>query len=130
VYPKGYAAQVQGGSITSAKGARVLQVTACKGVPEVAVTVTRAGRTTATCKPPPLVVKVRPKRVKAGKRVRLTVTVRPAVKGAAVRVGGRRARTNAKGVARLRMRFAKPHEVAVSVRSGKRHGRAQLRVTR
>ena len=43
VYPKGYAAQVQGGSITSAKGDRLLRVTAC--APEVAVTVTRSGKT-------------------------------------------------------------------------------------
>jgi len=130
VYPKGYAAQVQGASITSAKGARVLRVQACNGAPEVAVTVSRSGTTTATCKPPPLAVRVKPKRIKAGKRVRLTITVRPAVKGAAVRIGGRRARTNAKGVARLRVRFAKPHKVAVSVRSGTRRGTAQLRVTR
>jgi hypothetical protein len=76
------------------------------------------------------VVKVKPKRIKAGKRVRLTITVRPVVKGAVVRVGGRRARTNAKGVARLRVRFAKPHKVAVRVRSGTRRGRTPLHVTR
>jgi hypothetical protein len=95
VYPDGYAAQVMGGSITSAKGARLLRVTACQGAPEVAVTVTRTGATRATCKAPPLLVSVTPRRVKLGKRVRLTVTVRPALKGATVRVGGRRARTNA-----------------------------------
>jgi endoglycosylceramidase len=130
VYPKGYAAQVQGASITSAKGAPILRVQGCKGAPEVAVTVTRTGTTKATCKPPPLVVKVKPKRIKAGTRVRLTVTVRPVAKGAVVRVGGRRARTDAKGVARLRVRFAKPRRLAVSVRSGTRRGRTPLRVTR
>ena len=128
VYPKGYAAQVQGGSITSAKGDRLLRVTAC--APEVAVTVTRSGRTAATCKAPPLVVKVKPRRVKAGRRVRLTITVRPAVKGAVVRVGKRRARTNAKGVARLRVRFARARRVRVAVRSGGRTGRTFLRVSR
>jgi endoglycosylceramidase len=128
VYPDGYAAQVQGGSITSAKGAGLLRVQAC--APEVAVTVTRGGATTATCKPPPLRVTVKPKRVKAGRRVRLTITVRPALKGALVRAGGRRARTNRNGVARLRVRFAHARRVRVTVRSGSRSGRAFLRVGR
>ena len=52
VYPKGYAARVQGGSISSAKGDRLLRVIAC--APEVAVTVTRTGSTNTTCKAPPL----------------------------------------------------------------------------
>jgi endoglycosylceramidase len=127
-YPDGYAAQVLGGSITSKKGDRLLRVTACRGVPEVAVTVTRKGATRATCKPPPLLVRVTPRRVKAGKRVRLTVTVRPALKGATVRVAGRRAHTNAKGRARVRVRFARRGKVRVTVRSGRRNGRATLRV--
>ena len=70
------------------------------------------------------------KRVKAGRRLRLTITVRPAVKGAVVRVGKRRARTNAKGVARLRVRFAHRGRVRVIVRSGGRTGRTFLRVSR
>jgi endoglycosylceramidase len=130
VYPKGYAAQVQGGSITSAKGARVLRVRACSGSPEVAVTVMGTGATRSTCKPPPLVVKVKPRRVKAGRRVRLTITVRPAVKGAVARAAGRRARTDAKGVARLRVRFAHSGRARVTVRAGRRTGRAFVRVAR
>jgi len=128
VYPSGYAAQVQGGMITSAKGDRLLRVRAC--APEVAVTVTRTGKTSATCKPPPLAVNVTPQRVRAGKRVRLTISVRPAVKGAVVRVAGRRARTNATGVARLSVRFSHAGRVRVTVRSGSRTGRAFLRVSR
>jgi hypothetical protein len=62
--------------------------------------------------------------------VRLTITVWPAVKGAVVRVGRRRARTNAKGVARLRARFARARRVRVAVRSGGRTGRTFLRVRR
>jgi endoglycosylceramidase len=130
VYPDGYAAQVEGGSITSAKGAPLLEVSACKGVPEVAVTVTRKGATRATCKPPALLVSVRPRRVKLGKRVRLTITVRPALKGATVRVAGRRARTNARGRARLRVRFQRRGTIPVTVRSGRRSGRTMLRVRR
>jgi endoglycosylceramidase len=128
VYPKGYAAQVQGGSITSAKGVPLLRVAAC--APEVAITVTRTGATKATCKAPPLVVTVRPKRVKAGKRVRLTITVRPAVEGAVVSVAGRRARTNPAGLARVRVRPVRPVTLRVTVRSGRRTGHAFLRVVR
>jgi len=130
VYPDGYAAQVMGGSIISAKGAPLLRVKACAGVPEVAVTVTRKGTQRSTCKPPPLLVSVSPRRVKAGKRARLTIRVRPAVKGAAVRVGGRRARTDGHGRARVRVRFARAGSVRVSVRMGARSGRARLRVIR
>ena len=114
--------------ITSAKGDRLLRVRAC--APEVAVTVTRTGKTSATCKPPPLAVNVTPQRVRAGKRVRLTISVRPAVKGAVVRVAGRRARTNATGVARLSVRFSHAGRFRVTVRSGSRTGRAFLRVSR
>jgi hypothetical protein len=97
-------------------------------VPEVAVTVTRTGTTRSTCRPPALIVRVAPRRVKAGKRVRLTVTVRPAAKGATVRVGKRHARTDAHGRARLRLRFARRGRVPVTVRAGKRSGRTTLRV--
>jgi endoglycosylceramidase len=127
-YPAGYAAQVQGGAIVSAKGDRLLRVAACRGVPEVAVTVTRKGRTRATCKPPPLLVSVTPTRVKVGKRVRLTVAVRPALAGASVRVGRRRARTSRSGRARIRARFARRGSVRVTVRSGRRSGHATLHV--
>jgi endoglycosylceramidase len=127
-YPAGYAAQVQGGSIVSAKGDRQLRVAACTGVPEVAVTVTRKGATRATCKPPPLLVSVKPRRVKAGKRVRLTVTVRPALRGATVRIGGRRARTGKAGRVRIRTRFARRGGVRVTVRSGRRSGHTTLHV--
>jgi endoglycosylceramidase len=127
-YPAGYAAQVQGGSIVSAKGDRQLRVAACTGVPEVAVTVTRKGATRATCKPPPLLVSVKPMRVKAGKRVRLTVTVRPALMGATVRIGGRRARTGKAGRVRIRTRFARRGGVRVTVRSGRRSGHTTLHV--
>jgi endoglycosylceramidase len=127
-YPDGYAAQVQGGSITSSKGAALLRVQACRGVPEIAMTVTRTGATRSTCRPPALIVRVAPRRVKAGKRVRLTVTVRPTAKGATVRVGKRRARTDAHGRARLRIRFARRGRVPVTVRAGTRSGRTTLLV--
>jgi endoglycosylceramidase len=127
-YPSGYAAQVQGGSIVSAKGDRLLRVVACRGVPEVAVTVTRTGTTRTTCKPPPLLVTVKPRRVTAGKRVRLTVTVRPAAKGASVRVGRRLAHTDKRGRARIRATFARRGSVPVVVRSGRRSGQTKLHV--
>jgi endoglycosylceramidase len=127
-YPNGYAAQVQGGSIASAKGAATLLVRSCPGVPEVAVTVTRRGARRATCRPPALIVRVSPRRVRAGKRVRLTVTVRSVAKGATVSVAGRRARTDAHGRARLRVRFARRGTVRVQVRDGRRAGHATLHV--
>jgi endoglycosylceramidase len=125
-YPSGYAAQVQGGSIVSARGARLLRVHAC--APEVAVTVTRTGTTRATCAAPALIVRLQPRSVKAGASTRLTVTVRPAIRGAVVRAGRARARTNAKGRARLRVRFARRGAVRVQVRSGRRSGHATLHV--
>jgi endoglycosylceramidase len=128
-YPHGYAARVQGGSIVSAKGAPLLRVVACAGAPEVAVTVTRTGTTRAGCRPPGLRVKVAPHRVKAGRSVRLTITVRPA-RRASVRVGSRRARTDAHGHAHLRVRFAHPGRVRVSARSGRQRGHATLVVSR
>jgi hypothetical protein len=68
--------------------------------------------------------------VRAGKTVRLTVTVRPALRGAQVRIGGRRARTGRSGRARIRARFARPGTVRVSVRSATRAGHVKLRVLR
>jgi endoglycosylceramidase len=127
-YPRGYAPHVQGGSVVSAKGAPVLRIRACPGAAEVAVTVTRTGRPSATCRPPPLRISVRPRRVRAHRRVRLTVAVRPAVKGAIVRVGSRRARTGRAGRARLRLRFAHRGKVRVTVRSGARRGHATVHV--
>jgi endoglycosylceramidase len=129
-YPAGYTGGVQGGRITSARGDRVLRVKACPGSPEVAVAVGRVGAPHSSCKPPPLRVGVMPRRVRAGKTVRLTVTVRPAVRGAQVRIGGRRARTGRGGRARIRARFARPGTVRVSVRSATRAGHVKLRVLR
>jgi endoglycosylceramidase len=129
-YPGGYAAGVQGGRIVSAKGDRLLRVAACAGSPEVAVTVGRTGAPHSSCKPPPLLVTIAPRRVRSGSRVRLTVTVRPAMKGARVRIGGRRARTGRSGRARVRARFAHPGTLRVSVRSGARAGHTTLAVLR
>jgi hypothetical protein len=56
------------------------------------------------------------------------VTVRPALKDATVRVAGRRAHTNARGRAHVRVRFVRRGKVRVRVSSGKRRGHAVLRV--
>jgi endoglycosylceramidase len=129
-YPKDYAVSVQGGRIASAKGARLLRVERCSGSPEIAVTVTRGAAAHSSCKAPPLRVRVAPRRVKAGKTVRLTVTVRPAIRGARVHVGRRHVKTGRSGSAHIRVRFAHHGAVRVTVRSGSRTGHATLRVLR
>ena len=61
---------------------------------------------------PPIAASVRPQRVRSGRRTTLTVRVRPAFAGAVVRVGNRSARTDARGVARLRVCLRGPEDGA------------------
>ena len=134
-YPDGYAADVQGGEIRSAAGDPVLRVAACPGVERVAVTVTAKGATTSTCAQPPasrtaskrlrLRVSISPRRVHAGRRARVRVTVRAGtgraartVRGATVRLAGARGVTDRRGRATLRKRF---------VRVGRRRAVARAR---
>ncbi|MEA2467204.1 MAG: endoglycosylceramidase, partial [Thermoleophilaceae bacterium] len=98
-YPDGYAVDVQGGAIRSARGARVLRVVACTATDRMAVTIVPGSAVSQTsCAPPPkpgagrrrLSVSVRPRVARLGRRVRVRVTVRVGkapVRGAVVRVG-------------------------------------------
>ena len=146
-YPDGYAADVRGGSIVSSAGSPVLRVTTCSGADHVEVTVVPSGATQASCAPPkppftpaaqktPLLVSVRPRRVRVGRRVRVRVTVRAGrkhspVRGAVVRLGGRKRVTGKSGRAVVRVRFRKPgRKRAVAKARGYRSGRATLRVVR
>jgi hypothetical protein len=61
-----------------------------------------------------LAIRVRPQRLRAGHRTRVRVTVRPAVAGTIVRSGRRRARTNAGGVAHVRVCAPTKRGVAIS----------------
>jgi endoglycosylceramidase len=141
-YPGGYGVDVRGGTIRSAPGAAVLRVSACTGAAKVTVAVTKAGGFQSSCAAPGrpragparLRVSLSPHAVRAGRSVRVRVTVRAqgrGVRGAVVRLGGRRALTNRRGRAVLVLRFARPgRHRAVARARGYRAGRATLRVRR
>ena len=78
-----------------------------------------------------LKVRVTPRKVKAGRKTTLKVRVKQfgaPVKGARVRLAGQRARTNAKGRAKLTVRLRKP--AVVRARAGAARGRAPVGVKR
>jgi hypothetical protein len=81
-----------------------------------------------------LTVTLSPHRVRAGRRTKVTVRVRAgkaALRGAVVRLGGKRAVTGRRGRAVLRVRFARPgSRRAVASARGYRSGKATLRVVR
>jgi endoglycosylceramidase len=145
-YPNGYSADVRGGALLSPPGARVLRVAACRRVELVAITVL-PGRATSqsSCalrsgfQAPSLTrlrVSISPRRVRVGRRVRVRILVRAgarraAVRGAVVRMSGRRAVTNRRGRAYLRLRFRHAgRKVAVAKARGYRSGKASLRAVR
>ncbi|MEA2470874.1 MAG: endoglycosylceramidase [Thermoleophilaceae bacterium] len=139
-YPKGYAADVRGGAIVSKPGALLLRVAACAGAKDVNVSVVAGGGPSqSSCakpgkKRPRLTVTLSPRRVRAGRRVKVVVWVRAgkaAVRGAVVRLGRKRSVTGRRGRAVLRVRFAKPgRHRAVARARGYRSGKATLRVVR
>ena len=145
-YPDGYAADVRGGSLLSGPGDPVLRVAACTGSDHVEVTVVPSGAAQSSCAAPApfssakpktkLRVSVKPRRVRVGRRVRVTVTVkagskRSPVRGAVVRLGGKKRVTGRRGRARVRVRFTKPgRRKAVAKARGYRSGKATLRVVR
>jgi hypothetical protein len=142
-YPDGYAPDVRGGSILSAPGAALLRVAACTGADQVKVTVVRgAAPAQSSCAGPAargartrLRVSLRPRTVRAGRRESVRITVRAGrsgpLRGAVVRLGGKRGVTDRRGRARLTVRFRRPgRRVAVARARGYRAGRASLRVSR
>ena len=97
------------------------------------------GATQSSCaKPskakPRLKVTLSPRKVRSGHRVRVVVRVRArgkAVRGAVVKVSGRRAHTGKRGKAKLRVRFAKAGRKRVTASArGYRTGRARIQVVR
>ena len=141
-YPKGYEADVRGGAIVSAPGARVLRVAACSAAGVVFVTVVPGnGPAQSSCaiKSPfnaitKLGVKVSPSRVRVKRKVKVKVVVRAkgkVVRGAVVRLAGRRAVTGKSGRAVFRIRFRHTGRRAVLARArGYTAGKATLRVVR
>jgi metallophosphoesterase (TIGR03767 family) len=80
---------------------------------------------------PKLKLRVKPRRVREGKRVRLRFRVRSAgqpVKGAVVRFKGKRKRTNAKGVAKMKVRVKQARRARVTKQIGCTKRRASKRV--
>ena len=84
---------------------------------------------------PTLRLRVKPRRVRDGRRTRLRFRVRSAgepVQGAVVRFKGRRKRTNARGVARMKVRLERRRRARVAKRIGctKRKDTVRVRVRR
>jgi endoglycosylceramidase len=143
-YPSGYSADVRGGAIVSAPGARVLRIAACSAADVVFVTVVRgSGPAQSSCavRPPfnaitPLGLSLSPKKVRVRRRVTVKVVVRAGpkrkvVRGAVVRLAGRRAVTGRSGRAVFRIRFRHTGRRKVVARArGYEAGRARLRVVR
>jgi endoglycosylceramidase len=141
-YPNGYAADVRGGAIVSAPGARVLRVAACSGGGVVFVTVVPGkGPPQSSCaiRSPfnaitQLGVKLSPSRVRVKRKVTVKVVVRArgkVVRGAVVRLAGRRAVTNRSGRAVFRIRFRHTGRRTVLARArGYDAGKASLRIVR
>ena len=148
-YPAGYAVNVAGGTITSAANAPVLTIRACPGVSEVNVEVRPDGATSSACTAPGasptartrlrLRLSLSPRRVRTRRRVSIRATVRVGtgkasrpVQGAVVRLAGERARTDAKGRARITHRFRRAGRYRADAFAPPRYlrGRATLRVHR
>jgi endoglycosylceramidase len=140
-YGSGYSVAVQGGVVNSKAGAESLRVAACAGVDRVTVKVQPGSGATSSCAAPSkgaektqLRLTLSPRKVKPGRVVSVSVTVRAkgqAVRGAKVRIGRKRARTDARGRARIKIRFT--HSAlrkVVAGATGYSAGRATLRVRR
>ena len=131
-----YGVEADGAEVVSPPGARLLELVSRPGNDTVRLRVTSSGRAparTSRCDPR-LRLKLRPRPVKAGRRVRFSFEVRAAgrpVKGARVRALGRRALTNSRGRAKLTVRVGRPGRYRVSVTKPlHRTARSTLRVRR
>jgi endoglycosylceramidase len=136
-YPAGYDVTVTGAQPSTAPNADRLVVRSCQGRSQIRVVVSRGtGRITADCAAPALpqprlAVTVSPRRAFAGRRTLFHVTVRALgspVRAATVLLGGRRTLTNARGEARLRVRFSRPGRPVLRVRSGTLTARLRLTI--
>jgi endoglycosylceramidase len=139
-YGSGYAVAVQGGAVTSDGGARSLRVAACAGADRVTVKVQPGRGVTSSCAAAPskgaaktqLRVTLSPRAVTPGRLVTMRATVRAngrAVRGAVVRIGRKRARTDDRGRARVKIRFTRAAlRKVVASATGYRAGRARVRV--
>jgi endoglycosylceramidase len=143
-YPHGYAADVRGGAIVSRPGATILRIAACSGSDVVFLTVVPGGgppQSSCAIRQPfnaltKLGLSVSPKKVRVRRRVTIRAVVRagPArkvVRGAVVRLAGRRAVTSRSGRAVFKIRFR--HTGKRTLRATARNyepGKASVRVVR
>jgi endoglycosylceramidase len=133
-FPTGYAVALTGARVVSRPGATVLRVAACPTATQISVRVSsssaRVGEPRqSACVAPRLRVSLRPKRVRAGHRVRVRVRVRPAA-NARILIRGRTQSTGPKGRTVIRRTFLRRGRVVIAALApGFRPGRAVLRVT-
>ncbi len=115
-----YGVEADGAEVVSPRGARLLELVARPDSSAVRLRVTNSGRSparTSRCDPR-LRVQVRPRPVRAGRRVRVRFQVSAAgqpVKSARGRFLGRRFRTDSRGRARVTLRARRPGRIRVSV---------------
>jgi hypothetical protein len=142
-YPKGYAVAVRGANVRHRPGDGMLRMTNCPSAPEVSVKITPGNGVTDTCalpagvgvRPgrgggPALRLSVRPRRATAGRTTRFRFQVTGG-SGARIRFGGKRASTNRRGRASLRVRFRRPgRRVARATARGAKPARVSVRVVR
>jgi endoglycosylceramidase len=123
-YPEGAAVAVEGGRVRGDSREGLLRVASCPGAPEVTVTITRGQAAAASdCRAPRLRLTLsphtapvgRPATVRARVRVRQDGRLRP-VRGARVRAGGVRGRTDRRGLVFLRPLFSRPGTRTVTAR--------------
>jgi hypothetical protein len=140
-YGTGYAVSVQGGAVTSKGRADLLRLVTCAGVDRVTVKVQPGSGVTSSCaaaskgaRKTQLRVTLSPRKVMAGSLVTVRATVRAkgrAVRGAVVRIGRQRARTDARGRAQIKVRCTRAAlRSVVASATGYRSGRARLAVRR
>jgi endoglycosylceramidase len=140
VYPDGYDVAVDGARVMSAPQAPVVTLHLLTGADRVKVAITPrkgAGRGAVLGVKRPLIrLTVRPKRVRAGRSVRFVFRAfslsggkRRVLRGVTVRFAGKRARTDRRGTARLRVRLAKRgSRAAKASRRGYASGSVRIRV--
>jgi endoglycosylceramidase len=142
-YPTGYDVDVEGGEPVSAPNEQALRIRTCSGRARVSVRVGPGlGAISADCRAPRVSARRRlkirlraaPRRVRTGRRTRFRfrATVRGrALRGATVKFGRHRKRTDRRGRAlmRVNVRHSGPHGARAS-RRGYRAGRTTIRAVR
>jgi hypothetical protein len=143
-FPAGYGVTARGAGVVSPVGAQLLRLRACPGAREVSVRVAEDAQPAEDCAGgavagikvglPQLRISVAPKRARSGRATTFVFRVRAgryAVRAARVRFAGHTARTNGRGVARIRVRLRRTGvRRAVAWKRTFRRGVVHVRVVR